>query len=91
MSADQILASLSVDQLNRGLVKAKQALEMLDALEQEEPAFDGPFPPSKSYERWSANDFAERRRLYEIGMADVTRELLRREHLSSLNEGEQPK
>jgi hypothetical protein len=78
--ADRLLAGLSVEQLRAGLAKGLAALAVLDAEEQINPSdeFDGPFPPSKGYENWSASEFEGRRHAYSMAINDTRAELSRR-------------
>lgn len=77
-SADAILASKSIERLRAALARGESQLALLDAEEQSEDAWDGPFPPSNGYEQWKADTTHEHRRLLELGMADVRAELARR-------------
>ena len=78
MTADEILSSLTVDQLKAGIKRANDELRTIDILEQTEDMFgDGPFPLSRDYE-WSAKDYAYRRLGLGVAINESLRELSRR-------------
>lgn len=77
-SVDQILADKTDEQLTKALLRGKEKLAILDFEEQQEPVWDGPFPPSKASENHSAAYFDEMRRLLLIGIEDVKAEQARR-------------
>lgn len=82
MNADQILASKTNQQLREAVKRARQRIAMLEEMEgidRENDAWNGPFPPSKDFERW-VNSFGGReRRLLKLGVDDCIKELARRE------------
>ena len=80
----EILASLTVEQLRAGVKKADEAIRWLSVVEDmEERAgigddYDGPFPPSKTFEKWRLDDMDERRRQYRLAKELSVQELVRR-------------
>lgn len=79
-TADEILASKSVAELKAGLKRGIERLRLVDALQGMDVSeeFDGPFPPTKTFETWAAQHHERETRLLLLGMADVRRELARR-------------
>jgi len=79
MTADEILASKTIEQLQSGLRRGQMQLEGLDATEGvSEDDWDGPFPPSKAFEQWELNTQSNRRRMLNLAMADTRAEINRR-------------
>lgn len=73
------LASYSDERLRAGIARGESQLRTLDSLEQEEPCDMGSTEiPSKQYEQWSMDWFAEQRMLAQRGIAVLRAELLRR-------------
>jgi hypothetical protein len=81
MDADAILAGKTEVQLREAVSRARGRLALLESMEGIDPdadAWDGPFPPSKAFERW-ANSFGDRERhLLKMGIEDCLKELARR-------------
>jgi hypothetical protein len=78
MTADQILASKTPEQLYAALARGQSMLHAVEISEQSDDDFDGPFPPTKQYERWKLQADATLRATLEQGMHDVRAELARR-------------
>lgn len=78
-TADQMLSRLSDAQLRDGIKRGRDRLALLDAMEGlDDLDWDGPFPPTKSFETWEANFTENRRRLLKMAIRDCRRELDRR-------------
>lgn len=79
-TAHQMLMTMSEDSLRAGLQRAEVQLALIDIDEQADPGndFDGPFPPSKAYENYSASFNTEMRRKLNLAKDMVTEEMQRR-------------
>ena len=80
MTADEILATKSVEQLRAAILKGRTRIEFLEGLEgvDIEEDRDGAYPPSKAFENWTVNFTVHEKRLLLIGIRDCERELARR-------------
>lgn len=79
MTVEEILATKTVEQLHKAIAKARSEIAIIDAMDGVSgDDFDGPFPPSKNYEKWVAQSSENLRRIYMIGLLDAENELRRR-------------
>ena len=80
MTADEILASKTVEQLRAGISKARTRIAFIESLEGMDPEddWDGPFPPSKGFETWVNNFGSREKQLLGLGIRDGEKELARR-------------
>ena len=85
MTADEILASKTVDQINAAIEKGKKLLIFYDELQRQDENYISDsigteHHTSKAYEVWTSNDTERRKQLVRLGIADSQRELARRQH-----------
>jgi hypothetical protein len=78
--ADALLARLTPEQLRAGLRRGLGQLALLNAELQRPPGddFEGPWPPTKNYEKWSADHDTYMRNHLNSAVKDVRAELQRR-------------
>lgn len=73
LTADQMLAGYSDEQLSSALIRGAAQLAQLDSVAPGDD-FDGPFPASKNLENWT-----ERQRyLINLALSDTRNEIARR-------------
>ena len=80
MKSDEILASKTNEQLKAAINKANDDIAFTEAIMPPnwDQDMDGPFAPSKAFERWAANYTEQRVKVLRLGIRECEQELARR-------------